>query len=76
MSSDIKRHVEFLAALGINDAAHAKTYMAHLTNVYRYMKTLDCTKSCARPACFTRFTAPSAFKGSRCRSSVAAKSGT
>jgi Domain of unknown function (DUF6817) len=64
MSSDIKRHVEFLAALGINDVPHTqKTYMAHLTSVYRYMKTLGCTEELCQAGLFHSVYGTERFQG-------------
>ncbi len=64
MSSDIKRHVEFLTALGINDVPHTqKTYMGHLTNVYRYMKNLGCTEELCQAGLFHSVYGTERFQG-------------
>jgi hypothetical protein len=64
MSSDIKRQVDFLVGLGINDVPHTqKTYLAHLTNVYRYMKGLGCSEEVCQAGLFHSVYGTERFQG-------------
>ncbi|CAN5316015.1 hypothetical protein BH10PLA2_BH10PLA2_19560 [soil metagenome] len=64
MSSDIKRQVEFLVALGVGDVPHTqKSYLAHLTNVYRFMKDLNCTEELCQAGLFHSVYGTQRFQG-------------
>jgi hypothetical protein len=64
MSSDIKRHVEFLVQLGIGDVPHTqKSYLAHLTNVYRFMKDLGCPEELCQAGLFHSVYGTQRFQG-------------
>ena len=64
MDQDTRRLTDFLAGLGIEKVEHTeKTYLAHLVNVYRFMKTQGCDDDVCRAGMFHSIYGTERFQG-------------
>ncbi len=64
MSKDLKRLTSFLIELGIEEVPHTgKTYLGHLVNVYRLMKSHGCTEELCRAGMFHSIYGTEKFSG-------------
>ena len=64
MASDFKRLTDFLVGLGVEQIGHTgKSYLAHLTGVYRLMEARGCAEDVCRAGMFHSIYGTQLFQG-------------
>jgi hypothetical protein len=64
MDEGFKRLTDFLAGLGVAQVAHTeKTYLGHLVNVYRLLKSQECAEDVCRAGMFHSIYGTERFRG-------------